>query len=211
MGVGEIEARQPVRANTEVVEPIVINLSGSYYLVEDITAIPDNNALSFSANDVTLDLNGFTIRGNNEVTDGYGIYVTGENVTILNGNVRNADLDGIKCEGGDYLKLIDVSSIRNAGSGVACHGVSVQRGDFNRNGGSGIVGISIHVEGVRAIDNTLSGVSMGGNSLTTRSLVRSNDGHGFNCVGLSVVTQSNAVGNLVNNFGCQIFDTNAPL
>lgn len=215
--LGEIEARQAVKANTEVIEPIVISQSGSYYLVEDITAIPDNDAITINASDVTLDLNGFTVRGNNEVNDGNGIFVAGANVTILNGTVRNADQKGIACaEHNLLLKLINVNSINNGDSGAACSDMQVSGGDFTGNGGSGVGGIRVLIESVRASFNAGNGVSMGGRSLLTRSLVNGNAGWGINCAqGISVVTQTIAVGNDaegddINITGCQSSDSYTP-
>jgi len=202
--LGEIEPRIAIKANPDVVEAIVISQSGSYYLVEDITAIPDNNALTITADDVTLDLNGFTIRGNLEVSDGNGIEVSGNNVTIRNGSVRFADLDGIICTTGKLLKLHDVNSMNNGGSGLVCSEARVINGDFYQNGVGGIVGSANYLEGVRATENGTNGVSMGGRSVLSRALVNDNGQWGTLCVGgTSLVFQSFIAGNAeINNFGC---------
>lgn len=210
--LGEIEARQGIKANTEVVEPIVIDQPGSYYLLEDVTAIPDNNAITITANDVVLDLNGFTVRGNGEVTDGYGIQITGTNVTLRNGTVTNADLGGVSCGDDALVKLFDVNSIRNFGHGAQCSNMHVVNGDFVGNEGTGIAGSSNYIEGVRASFNKGAGISMGGRSLVTRSLTHDNGTFGVVCVqGVSVVTQSSGVSNPDgNNFGCQASDSYFP-
>jgi hypothetical protein len=210
--LGEIEARQGIKANSDVIEAIVIDQPGSYYLLENITAIPDNNAITISANDVVLDLNGFTVAGNQEVSDGYGIEITGVNVTIRNGTVKHADLGGIRCGSDALVKLHDVNAINNFGNGVSCSNMRVINGDFFGNQGIGIVGISNHIEGVRASSNSGAGVSMGGRSLLTRSLVNGNGTSGVFCVqGVSLVTQSIGSGNPDgNNFGCQAYDSYFP-
>jgi hypothetical protein len=202
--LSEIEPRIAIKANPDVVEAIVIDQSGSYYLVEDITAIPNNNALTIAADDVTLDLNGFTIRGNLEVTDGYGIEVSGNNVTIRNGSVRFADLDGIKCNAGKLLKLHDVNSMNNGGSGLVCSEARVINGDFYQNGANGIAGSANYLEGIRATENGTNGVSMSGRSVLSHALVNDNDQWGVICVqGTSLVFQSFISGNAsINNFGC---------
>ena len=215
--LGEIEARQAVKANTEVVEAIVIDQPGSYYLVENILAIPNYNAITINANNVTLDLNGFTVSGNNEVTDGHGIWVAGENVTIRNGTVRNADENGITCSQHNLLlKLFNVNAINNAKSGVVCSDMQVSGGDFTGNGKNGVGGARVLIDNVRASNNTSSGVNLGGRSLLTRALVNDNTFWGVVCIqGISVVTQTIAVGNdsagdNINIGGCQTHDSYAP-
>ena len=202
-----------VKANTEVIEAIVIDQSGSYYLVEDITALPDNNALTISANDVTLDLNGFTIRGNNEVNDGHGIQIEGENVTILNGTVRNADLDGIRCtEIMLMVKLVNVSSIHNTLAGVSCRYIQISNGDFSSNGTTGIAAYNMLIENVRASDNGGTGISVGGRTLVTDSLINGNGGYGVSCPqGGAMVIQSVVLGNTDGALlGCNPVNVYAP-
>lgn len=208
--LGEIEPRQPIRANTEVIEPIIIDQPGSYFLVEDVYAIPDNNAITISANDVTLDLKGFTVHGNLEVTDGFGIQVTGNNVTIHDGTVKNADQSGIGCLG-KLLKLFNVNSTNNAIHGVHCSDAHIVNGDFYENGQNGITGSSLNIEGVRASENGDKGISLGGRSLVTRSLAHGNGTYGIICTqGVSLAIQLIAVGNTDgNNFGCTIYDSYA--
>jgi hypothetical protein len=83
----QLEARSPIRAE---MLPLEIASPGSYYLVEDIGAA---GGITISADDVTLDLNGFTLSGGL----GSGIYVAPglEGITIRNGTVRDWEWDGV--------------------------------------------------------------------------------------------------------------------
>lgn len=89
----EVEARRPVNALDGV--PLFaheITESGSYYLTGDIDA-GSLGGISIAADDVTVDLNGFTISG--DLTNGRdGIRASGSGVTIRNGRIRSLD-DGI--------------------------------------------------------------------------------------------------------------------
>lgn len=87
----DVEPRMVIRNDTVPFTPIVISAPGSYYLGEDIQALPARHGIEITASDVTLDLNGFTIRGNLEVGSLDGIHVTGDrmNIAIFNGNIRS--------------------------------------------------------------------------------------------------------------------------
>ena len=211
--LGEIEPRQIVKANTEVIEAIVISQPGSYVLVEDVTAIPDNDAITITANNVSLDLNGFTVSGNLEVNDGNGIVVSGDNVTIRDGNVQFTDGDGIKCQSAAFLTLINVNSNRNTGNGVLCSEMHVIRGNFSFNGGSGVSGSFNKVEGARASENGLHGFNFAAGSSLSNGTAYANKTHGVNCSNSStLVTQTIATNNGFLNIDgiCTIFDSLSP-
>lgn len=213
--LSEIEPRQIIVANQEVIEAIVISAPGSYYLGESITAIPDNNAITITADNVTLDLNGFTVSGNLEVADGIGILVNGDNVTIKNGNVQYADSDGIRCEGSKFLSLIDVNSEHNGAQGVLCSQIRVLRGSFSHNAGSGITGSANLIEGARASSNTFHGFSLSSGSLLSHSIANGNGSNGVQCTAPPngiLVTQTIALDNGGDNFNanCVAFDSHHP-
>ena len=82
----QVEARTPISAL-----PFTINDPGSYYLTADLTGSNAEHGISIDSDDVTLDLNGFTLRGVAGSLD--GIYVVNStpdygNIIIRNGNVR---------------------------------------------------------------------------------------------------------------------------
>jgi nitrous oxidase accessory protein NosD len=88
--------------------PITINHPGTYKLVGPLTATGSTTALTISANNVFLDLDGYAIAGG-----ATGITITGNAVTIKNGTVNNASSIGIKISGSACkLENLDVISSR---------------------------------------------------------------------------------------------------
>ncbi len=76
--------------------PILITEKGSYQLMSNLQ-VPDENttAIEITADDVTLDLNGFGIYGNHLAGTGIGIKSTGQNTTVTTGTVRGMGNIGI--------------------------------------------------------------------------------------------------------------------
>jgi len=113
----EVEPRIPIHASDI---PLTIIEPNSYYLTEDIN-VP-TTPITVAANDVTIDLMGYTITGPDTGTN-YGIYLFGhDNMEIRNGTVRDFYI-GIK--GGndsENLRVIDVRSISNKQWGIALIG-----------------------------------------------------------------------------------------
>jgi hypothetical protein len=54
----DIEPREILRPKPQVVAPLVIDQPGSYFLTEDVVAIPDQPAIRITVSPVTLDQNG---------------------------------------------------------------------------------------------------------------------------------------------------------
>jgi hypothetical protein len=85
----QVEPRTPIPAGGSY----TISAPGSYYLTGNIANSGGTNAaITISASEVTLDLNGFTVTGqaNAGVSD-YGIWETGQkNIVIRNGAVKQA-------------------------------------------------------------------------------------------------------------------------
>ena len=74
--LAQIEPRTPISA------PMTISQPGSYYLANDVTG-----EITIDANDVTLDLNGFTVRSSGSNGIGISSGNPRTNVTIRNGSV----------------------------------------------------------------------------------------------------------------------------
>jgi hypothetical protein len=98
--------------------PIVINQPGSYYLAENITGVSGQNGIQISSSNVTLDLQGQTLRGVPGSTS--GIVVSGllENVVIRNGVVTAWGGYGIDANTASHGEIADVISSKNALAGI---------------------------------------------------------------------------------------------
>ena len=127
--------------------PIVINQAGSYVLTDNLeVSDSDVDAIRIVVNNVTLDLNGHTIKG---TSGGNGSGIWAENrysITILNGRVWGFGSNGISLSSteedpsqknaGHILK--GVQSLNNIGTGITIYGSAVSNCIANGNGGDGI-------------------------------------------------------------------------
>ena len=80
----QIEPRTPISS-----APFTISASGSYYLTGNLT-VATGNAITISADQVTLDLNGFSISSTHATGNGTAVSISGtrRNVTVKNGHLR---------------------------------------------------------------------------------------------------------------------------
>lgn len=174
--VGWIDAESAVAGdgvrylrNTSLL-PIVISRSGTYRLKSDLVATnPDVSVIRIEADDVTIDLNGFSIRGPAVCTPG--------------------DM-GVECTGTG-----SGSGIGSYGNGAGTRGVRVINGSIRGLGYSGIEGSAIwHIEKVRLVSNGSTGVNVDGEGLLLEVTAVGNGGHGIDSLGLRV-KDSEATGN----------------
>ena len=110
----EVEPRIPI-SQSDI--PLTINESGSYYFTEDINSA--NNAITVAADDVTIDLAGFTLAGPDSGTN-YGIYMSERsNVEIRNGTVRDFwyGIYEVSSSGQGH-RVIDVRALSNGIRGI---------------------------------------------------------------------------------------------
>jgi parallel beta-helix repeat protein len=174
--------------------PYTITGSGSYYLTDDLQ-IPsaDDNAIHIDANNVTLDLMGFSLIGHAWSGNGCGIIISGQkNVEIRNGTVREFGGDGIYEDDGEAHRLIDVRVIDNAGIGIDLGGVDhlVRSSTFLGNG--------------------FGGIFVGSNSLIKDCKISFNFGHGIElsskCTVLANVVDFNLLSGIWTWSHCVVID-----
>lgn len=78
--------------------PVTLDQPGSYQLTSDLSVSgPNDDAIQITASDVSVDLNGFTVRCV-DACDGLGVGVLAarpaENASVSNGTVRNMGSHG---------------------------------------------------------------------------------------------------------------------
>lgn len=97
---------------TPISGPTTISAPGHYYLTRDI-AISSGTAITINADDVSLDLGGFAIAGNNSIVS-YGIYVGGtwRRITIHNGTIRNVTY-GMHVVNAFHVRIADIVATSN--------------------------------------------------------------------------------------------------
>jgi hypothetical protein len=149
---------------TPISGPTTIAQPGHYYLTNDINVTGAVNAISISASNVSLDLGGFTVDGND--TGGTtGIIVTGSftDVHIENGTVRDFHV-GVNVNGAQRARIERVNTVSNIrGMEIGTHSL---------------------VAGCMSSSNTESGiVILGDESVLRECAIVNNDADGVHVLG----------------------------
>ena len=177
----DVEPRTAIRNDFDTITPIVISQSGSYYLAEDIYAIHSKQGIEITANNVTLDMNGFTLYGNTEVGSYDGIHgTTMDNITIMNGTVQDFFQDGIDLQG-DNIQVIKVRVLNNGQRGMLTGSNSVIRDCIAANNtGTGIdPGSASTIIGCVSRDSVNGDGINSSNATIENCTARSNGGDGI--------------------------------
>lgn len=175
--------------------PVTITASGSYVLTSDlVVANVASNGIQMQTQGVTLDLNGFTVRG--PVTcardqefqydasllactgSGSGTGVVGNTATLVrNGRVTGFGSYGINAGGALVLPsaVEDVRVDQNAQGGIYLNNGTIRRATVSLNGGSGIFNIAagdasstILIEDSTIAFNKSHGIALAGKIRGTR-------------------------------------------
>ena len=174
--------------------PVTIANPGSYRLTSGLDlslgsgATENITGIVVNADDVVIDLNGFTIAGSTFCTgvppsmscspSGSGIGIEGAtggavNTVVRNGNIRGMGANGVSL--GDNARLADLRLRHNNGIGAALGaGAVVSRCIVTRNGGGIDAGARSRVRSVVAVDNTGDGMAVGQYSAVAHSVARNN-------------------------------------
>jgi len=145
--------------------PASISSPGFYYITRDLSCAVGSHGITITADNVTLDLMGFSLVGPGGKGAYDGIYMSGRaNVEIRNGTVRNFLRRGI-CDdnsGGTGHRIINIRARDNGTSGIYLVGTShmVERcAAVGNGGGPGIfTSTGSTVTGNTCYDNSTSGI-----------------------------------------------------
>jgi len=136
--------------------PITISTTGTFILDGNLTVPANKHGIEITADNVTLDLNGFTIQGSGDGT-GFGVYAGSANrVVVQNGKVVDMGATGIHVGQFSRVERVIVS---NCG-GYTALGVGQ---------GSSVVGCTVS-------DNDAIGINTGNNVLVTGNVLMGNSG-----------------------------------
>ncbi|MDH3628020.1 MAG: hypothetical protein OES25_10230 [Acidobacteriota bacterium] len=223
--LSDVEPRIAIRNDYDTLTPVVISFSGSYYLAEDIYGFHGAHGIEIQVDDVTLDLNGFSIIGNIEVGSLDGISAgTLNNITVRNGRVRQfqrgvminagngsivenvqASLNGLIGGGGQGIQISNgvirnCAAIGNAGTGIVAYGGVIENSAADGNGGDGLVVGDGVIRGSVSDNNGGHGISGSLGALIVNNVSSGNTGSGISSHGVSSV-----IGNLTtDNTGAEI-------
>lgn len=190
----EVEPRVPIHASDL---PLTITEPNSYYLAENIqftkSLLP---AITINVNDVTIDLQGFSLIGAGKTT-GHGIYAaTGiDNVSLSNGTIRNFDGSGVNLDGSSH-QLDHIRSFSNKSYGLRVGSYStVSNCTFGGNGSTGLdTGDRCSITRCTSNNNGWNGFDVGAGSCMSNCAAADNDNIGI-YIGRSSITNCAAMFN----------------
>jgi len=173
----QVEARTPI-----VALPVTIVQSGSYYLTGNLQGMSGQNGITVNADNVAIDLNGFTLIGVSGT--GSGIYTgntPSRNLTIRNGTIRDWPLNGISADHSLNVLIEDLLVSGNGYDGLTAGSGIIRRVLSRANAGRGIALQDLTggtIEDCHAIDNLASGIVIYYNGIVTNNYVYHNAGFG---------------------------------
>lgn len=175
----QVEPRRPIPDPAVALSfPIRLTEPGSYFLTQDIVGVSGQHGIQIEASQVTLDLNGFTLRGVAGSLEGIGngTSTTLNNVVVRNGTISSWAQDGIDLDGTSYCTIEDVHATGNGAVGVRA-------------------GLRSMVRRVHANLNGSHGVQASGDSMVSHCLAGSNGGDGFNLGSWGTIEHCSALQN----------------
>ena len=223
--LAQIEPRTPISS-----APFVITNSGSYYLTTNVS-VSSGDAITVSTNNVTLDLNGFTISSTQPVaTTNSAIVLKGgrTNIAIYNGHISSGVVDnggtysGSGFGNGIYYSAVVPNNVRVTGvsvSGCLNYGINidfnstlVESCTVNTTGGYGIYART--VSDSTALDGGLGGMaaytanncygqSSGGYGVNA-SVANNCEGVSTTGIGLGCASANNCFGTSSSNYGLEV-------
>jgi parallel beta-helix repeat protein len=202
----EVEPRVPISSL-----PYTISASGSYYLTGDLTT--DSNSISVEANDVTIDLMGYSLTGSGSAGSGVWMgYSPRSNIEIRNGTVRNFLLGvGAMFASHRNVRIIGLRVHGNTAGGLLLDAKGCLVKDCtvsgNDNWGISCGDASTVVDNV-VYDNNHSGIRAGSGSTITGNMVTDNNSVGISADYVCTVSENtvanNTNGGIDANSGCSV-------
>lgn len=213
--LSDIEPRTAINAtNTpgDADSRFKISQPGSYYLTGNVTGASGKHGIEIAADGVTVDLNGFDLRGVAGSLDGVSVTATNlSNITVVNGSVRNWGDDGVDlATATTNCRVEGVLANGNAGNGISTNSAStISNCSASSNTGIGVFAtLNSTILNCSASNNTGNGISTNGGSVISKCSATSNSGSGFSAgVGTSVVdcaAKFNTLDGIVCASSCQV-------
>lgn len=111
-----IEMVEPRKEITSI--PITITTPGSYYLIASMTGSPSMHGITIRADDVRLDLCGFSLVGTSNSFSGIHVATQANNVVLENGVLRNWGWYGVNGTNMFDGTLTDIKAYGNGTAGI---------------------------------------------------------------------------------------------
>lgn len=178
---------------------------GSYYLEGNITGESGKIGIAILANDVTLDLNGFSLLGVPGSSHGIHVFNNPRRITIRNGMTTGWGQDGIRLLNGfvPYCTVEDIVSANNSGAGIVTSSNSIlNRCTVSENGSTGIsASLNCRIIDSYAASNSGNGIVASQGSSIERCVSHGNTVHGIEVSFWSIVRHCHCRENGTGNSG----------
>jgi len=212
---------------------------GSYYLTGNITGVVGKHGIEIAANGVTLDLNGFDLRGVAGSLDGVSVTVAGlRNIAVVNGSIRSWGDEGVdlvtvtatNCRvaellasgnGGNGISVgtgctvSNCSAYQNTSNGIFANiGCTVSNCSAYQNTGNGIAtSFGSTVSNCSAYNNTGTGIISGTGGTVSNCSAYNNTGIGINtgngCTVSNCSANENSSNGIATSIGCTVSNCSA--
>lgn len=149
------DARTPISSL-----PFTINQCGSYFLTACLTGAAGQNGITIEADNVTVDLNGFTLIGVPGSLNGVLAPLPQKNMTIFGGTIQGWGTNGVSAATSDDWTLRDLRILGNGVSDSGSGALLAQRAKvvdctIEQNNGSGLeTGDGAIVDRCQVLNNT---------------------------------------------------------
>jgi len=156
--------------------PYTITESGSYYLTTTIDAGSDAG-ISISANNVSIDLNGYTLLGDGSTSNSAILTTSGfSNINIYNGFIDNWGSHGINLQNSNKINITHITVTQSSSAGL-------------------LIGTNAKISHCIASENGADGISCSTNALITNCITSENNADGIDVGNQSIVTICNSFQN----------------
>jgi hypothetical protein len=163
--------------------PYTISAPGFYYLGNNLTHTGAGTAITVNADDVTIDLMGFSLSLDGVIGTQTGILMSGRtNVEIRNGTVRGFLYGILENNLGGRHRIIGIRATNNGSAGISLGG--------NNN----------LIKGCTSSNNTTHGIIFGSGKVI--GCIADNNAAGISISGQGSVLGNSASGNSTRNFYC---------
>lgn len=212
------ELHDAVGPRTPIVSlPFTISQPGSYVVTQSLTGAAAQNGITIAVSNVSLDLNGHTLRGTPGALHGIAIGPNVTNVTIRNGKVTHWPGDGITA---DYytahgVMVSGIVSSLNEGSGIRVNAVAVvQDCEVTSNSELGIYVIDQgHIQNCIVSYNGDNGILAQSNSIVENCIAMGNQLAGilglFNTSIRGCVARQNGLAGILVYNNCVVLENQA--
>lgn len=167
---GAIQSTNRITINQQAITALPFNITqpGSYVLISNLTGVSGQHGITINAENVTLDLNGFTLAGVSGSMTGIRVSTPHDNLIVRNGVISGWGGPGLQAAGATGVRVQGVIAHANANQGIW-------------------VGDNSIVADCRAAQNGMAGFQIGDGGTARNCVAVSNSGPGFTCLNSLIV------------------------